>query len=322
MSTLLAVNDLRTYFTTQEGVVKAVDGISYDIQEGETVGLVGESGCGKSVSALSLLRLVQDPPGRIVGGTVEFEGRDLLALSNAEMREVRGNDIAMVFQEPMSSLNPVLTVGRQITEALEVHLRLPKREADSRAAELLHMVGIPDAADRLKTYPHQFSGGMRQRVMIAMALSCNPKLVIADEPTTALDVTIQAQILELLQRLSAEMGTAVLIITHNLGVIARYASRVNVMYAGKIVESGTAEALFSDPQHPYTRGLLQSVPRLNQGRGTKLSTIEGTPPDLAHLPTGCAFHPRCAYAIDQCRVETPAMTERAPGHAAACWVTG
>ena len=212
------------------------------------------------------------------------------------MREVRGNDIAMVFQEPMSSLNPVLTVGRQITEALEVHLRLPKREADSRAAELLHMVGIPDAADRLKTYPHQFSGGMRQRVMIAMALSWQPRLVIADEPTTALDVTIQAQILELLQRLSAEMGTAVLIITHNLGVIARYASRVNVMYAGKIVESGTAEALFSDPQHPYTRGLLQSVPRLNQGRGTKLSTIEGTPPDLAHLPTGCAFHPRCAYA--------------------------
>ena len=213
--------------------MKAVDGISYDIQEGETVGLVGESGCGKSVSALSLLRLVQDPPGRIVGGTVEFEGRDLLALSNAEMREVRGNDIAMVFQEPMSSLNPVLTVGRQITEALEVHLRLPKREADSRAAELLHMVGIPDAADRLKTYPHQFSGGMRQRVMIAMALSCNPRLVIADEPTTALDVTIQAQILELLQRLSAEMGTAVLIITHNLGVIARYASRVNVMYAAR-----------------------------------------------------------------------------------------
>ena len=223
-------------------------------------------------------------PAALSAAQSSLKGRDLLALSNAEMREVRGNDIAMVFQEPMSSLNPVLTVGRQITEALEVHLRLSKREADSRAAELLHMVGIPDAADRLKTYPHQFSGGMRQRVMIAMALSCNPRLVIADEPTTALDVTIQAQILELLQRLSAEMGTAVLIITHNLGVIARYASRVNVMYAGKIVESGTAEALFSDPQHPYTRGLLQSVPRLNQGRGTKLSTIEGTPPDLAHLP--------------------------------------
>ena len=322
MSTLLSVNDLRTYFTTREGTVKAVDGISYDIREGETVGLVGESGCGKSVSALSLLRLVQSPPGRIAGGSVEFEGRDLLRLSDAEMREVRGNRIAMVFQEPMSSLNPVLTVERQITEALQVHLRAGKREAASRAAELLHMVGIPDAAERLKSYPHQFSGGMRQRVMIAMALSCNPKLLIADEPTTALDVTIQAQILELLQRLSAETGTAVLIITHNLGVIARYASRVNVMYAGKIVENGTAIDLFRNPQHPYTKGLLQSVPRFTQGRGTKLSTIEGTPPDLARLPTGCAFHPRCAYAIDQCRAETPTLEERAPGHAAACWVAG
>ncbi len=320
LPTLLTVNDLRTYFTTREGTVKAVDGISYDIQEGETVGLVGESGCGKSVSALSLLRLVQSPPGRIVGGSVEFEGRDLLQLSDADMREVRGNDIAMVFQEPMSSLNPVLTVERQITEALEVHLRIGKREATSRAAELLHMVGIPDAADRLKSYPHQFSGGMRQRVMIAMALSCNPKLLIADEPTTALDVTIQAQILELLQRLSAETGTAVLIITHNLGVIARYASRVNVMYAGKIVENGRAVDLFQNPQHPYTKGLLQSVPRFSQGRGTKLSTIEGTPPDLAHLPTGCAFHPRCTYAIDQCRADTPTLTVREPDHAAACWV--
>ena len=322
MSTLLAVNDLRTYFTTREGTVKAVDGISYDIKEGETVGLVGESGCGKSVSALSVLRLVQSPPGRITGGSVEFEGRDLLQLSDAEMREVRGNRIAMVFQEPMSSLNPVLTIERQITEALQVHLHRGKREAISRAAELLHMVGIPDAADRLKSYPHQFSGGMRQRVMIAMALSCNPRLLIADEPTTALDVTIQAQILELLQRLSAETGAAVLIITHNLGVIARYASRVNVMYAGKIVENGTAVDLFKNPQHPYTKGLLQSVPRFTQGRGTKLSTIEGTPPDLAHLPSGCPFHPRCSYAIDQCRVETPTLTVRAPDHAAACWVEG
>ena len=320
MATLLAVKDLRTHFTTREGVVKAVDGISYDIQEGETVGLVGESGCGKSVSALSLLRLVQDPPGRIVGGSVEFEGQDLLSLSVDEMRQVRGNRIAMVFQEPMSSLNPVLTIERQLTEALEIHLQLGKREATSRAAELLHTVGIPDARERLKSYPHQFSGGMRQRVMIAMALSCNPRLLIADEPTTALDVTIQAQILEMLQRLSAEMGTAVLIITHNLGVIARYASRVNVMYAGKIVESGTAVDLFQNPQHPYTKGLLQSVPQLKQDRGVKLSTIEGTPPDLAALPTGCAFHPRCAYAIDRCRAETPALEERSPGHAAACWV--
>ena len=322
MSTLLSVNDLRTYFTTREGTVKAVDGISYDIQEGETVGLVGESGCGKSVSALSLLRLVQSPPGHIAGGTVEFEGRDLLQLSNSEMREVRGNQIAMIFQEPMSSLNPVLTIERQITEALQVHLQTGRREAASRTAELLHMVGIPDAKERLKSYPHQFSGGMRQRVMIAMALSCNPRLLIADEPTTALDVTIQAQILELLQRLSAETGTAVLIITHNLGVIARYASRVNVMYAGKIVENGAAVDLFKNPQHPYTKGLLQSVPRFTQGRGTKLSTIEGTPPDLARLPAGCAFHPRCAYAIDQCRAETPALTVRSPGHAAACWVEG
>ena len=320
LATLLAVKDLRTHFTTREGVVKAVDGITYDIQEGETIGLVGESGCGKSVSALSLLRLVQDPPGRIVGGSVEFEGQDLLSLSVDEMRQVRGNRIAMVFQEPMSSLNPVLTIERQLTEALEVHLQLGKREATSRAAELLHTVGIPDARERLKSYPHQFSGGMRQRVMIAMALSCNPRLLIADEPTTALDVTIQAQILEMLQRLSAEMGTAVLIITHNLGVIARYASRVNVMYAGKIVESGTAVDLFQNPQHPYTKGLLQSVPQLKQDRGVKLSTIEGTPPDLSALPTGCAFHPRCAYAIDRCRAETPVLEERAPGHAAACWV--
>ena len=322
VSTLLRVNDLRTHFTTREGTVKAVDGISYDIQEGETVGLVGESGCGKSVSALSLLRLVQSPPGRITGRSVEFEGRDLLRLSSAEMREVRGNQIGMIFQEPMSSLNPVLTIERQITEALEAHLRMGRREASSRAAELLHMVGIPDARERLKSYPHQFSGGMRQRVMIAMALSCNPRLLIADEPTTALDVTIQAQILELLQRLSAETGTAVLIITHNLGVIARYASRVNVMYAGKIVESGAAVDLFKNPQHPYTKGLLQSVPRFSQGRGTQLSTIEGAPPDLARLPSGCAFHPRCGYAMEQCRAETPTLTVRSPGHRAACWVEG
>ena len=319
MAVLLDVKDLRTYFNTRDGVVKAVDGISYDIQEGETLGLVGESGCGKSVSALSILRLIANPPGRIMGGSVEFEGRDLMQLTDAEMRGVRGNDIAMVFQEPMTSLNPVLTIGRQLTEGLELHLKMSKGDARSRAAELLTVVGIPDAAQQLKNYPHQFSGGMRQRVMIAMALSCNPKLLIADEPTTALDVTIQAQILELLQKLSAEMGTSVLIITHNLGVIARYASRVNVMYAGKIVEGGTARELFTNPQHPYTKGLLKSVPRLDQDRTQKLSTIEGSPPDLINLPQGCAFQPRCAYAMPECNVEVPPLTDRGDGHVAACF---
>jgi len=321
VAALLEVKDLRTYFTTRDGVVKAVDGVSYDIQEGETLGLVGESGCGKSVSALSILRLITNPPGRIVGGSVEFEGRDLLQLSDADMRGVRGNDIAMVFQEPMTSLNPVLTIGRQLTEGLELHLKMSKGDARSRAAELLQMVGIPDTAQQLKSYPHQFSGGMLQRVMIAMGLSCNPKLLIADEPTTALDVTIQAQILELLQKLSAEMGTAVLIITHNLGVIARYTDRANVMYAGKIVEGGSTRELFANPQHPYTKGLLQSVPRLSQDRTEKLFTIEGSPPDLINLPQGCAFQPRCAYAVPECSVSTPPLTDRGDEHVAACYVS-
>ena len=245
-----------------------------------------------------------------------------MEISAAEMREVRGNRIAMVFQEPMSSLNPVLTIGRQLTEGLELHLKMSKGDARSRAAELLRMVGIPDAAQQLNSYPHMFSGGMRQRVMIAMAMSCNPKLLIADEPTTALDVTIQAQILELLQKLSAEMGTAVLIITHNLGVIARYASRVNVMYAGKIVEGGTTRELYANPQHPYTKGLLKSVPRLTQSRTEKLSTIEGAPPDLMNLPPGCAFQPRCTYAVAQCSVDAPPLTDRGNGHVAACFVPG
>ena len=320
MTALLHVRDLRTHFTTHDGVVKAVDGITYDIQEGEVVGLVGESGCGKSVSALSILRLIADT-GCIVGGSIEFEGRDLLTLSEAEMRRVRGNRIAMVFQEPMTSLNPVLTIGRQITEGLELHLKMSKGEARSRAGELLQTVGIPDAAQQLKNYPHQFSGGMQQRVMIAMALSCNPKLLIADEPTTALDVTIQAQILELLQKLSAEIGTSVLIITHNLGVIARYANRVNVMYAGKIVESGTTRDLFTNPQHPYTKGLLKSVQRLGQDRTQKLFTIEGTPPDLINLPQGCAFQPRCSFAVAECGVDAPALTDRGNGHTAACFIS-
>ena len=320
MATLLEVKDLSTYFFTPEGVVKAVDGISYDLQEGETLGLVGESGCGKSVSALSIMRLIQRP-GRTVGGEVTFNGQDLLALDDSEMRRIRGKDMAMIFQEPMTSLNPVLTIGKQLTEALVLHLGLDQNAANDRAGELLEMVGIPDGGGRLGDYPHQFSGGMRQRVMIAMALSCDPKMLIADEPTTALDVTIQAQILELVKKLGQETGTAVLIITHNLGVVARYADRVNVMYAGKIIERGTAREIYTNPRHPYTIGLLNSVPRLDEPRKEQLAPIEGSPPDLIGLPIGCAFRPRCKYAIDRCAVEYPPLIEVAEGHTAACWVS-
>ena len=320
MAGLLQVKDLRTHFFTDEGVVRAVDGISYDVEEGETMGLVGESGCGKSVSALSILRLIPSPPGKIVGGEVWFDGRDLLKVNEEEIRHVRGNRIAMIFQEPMTSLNPVLTIGRQITEALELHLKMNRNAANGRAVELLEMVGIPEGQTRLNDYPHQFSGGMRQRVMIAMALSCNPKLLLADEPTTALDVTIQAQILEIMARLSSEFGTAVIIITHNLGVVARYANRVNVMYAGKIVESGSAREIYGRPRHPYTLGLLRSVPRLDEARRDKLVPIEGLPPDLANIPPGCSFYPRCAYRIDRCRQEEPPLMLVDAKHYAACWV--
>ncbi|MGD0764698.1 MAG: ABC transporter ATP-binding protein [Dehalococcoidia bacterium] len=320
MGTLLEVKNLRTHFFTDDGTVKAVDGISYDLEEGETIGLVGESGCGKSVSALSILRLIPTPPGKIVGGEVWFEGEDLLKVSESEIRRVRGNRIAMIFQEPMTSLNPVLTIGRQLTESLELHLKMDRRAADKRAADLLEMVGIPAAASRLKDYPHQFSGGMRQRVMIAMALSCNPKLLLADEPTTALDVTIQAQILEILAKLSRDLGTAVIIITHNLGVIARYARRVNVMYAGKIVESSTSRQVYGSPRHPYTLGLLKSVPRLDKVRRDKLEPIEGFPPDLIHMPAGCSFYPRCEYRIDKCVQEEPPLMLVDEKHYAACWV--
>jgi len=320
MAALLQVKDLRTHFFTDEGVVRAVDGISYDVQEGETMGLVGESGCGKSVSALSILRLIPSPPGKIVGGEVWFDGQDLLKVNEEEIRHVRGNRIAMIFQEPMTSLNPVLTIGRQITEALELHLKMNRNAANRRAVELLEMVGIPEAHTRLNDYPHQFSGGMRQRVMIAMALSCNPKLLLADEPTTALDVTIQAQILEILARLSSEFKTAVIIITHNLGVVARYADRVNVMYAGKIVESGSAREIYGRPRHPYTLGLLRSVPRLDEARRDKLVPIEGLPPDLANIPPGCSFYPRCSYHIDRCRQEEPPLMLVDEKHYAACWV--
>ncbi|MFQ5381400.1 MAG: ABC transporter ATP-binding protein [Dehalococcoidia bacterium] len=316
---LLEVKDLRTYFYTQEGTVRAVDGTSYSVDEGQTLGLVGESGCGKSVSALSILRLIPQPPGKIVSGEVNFQGRDLLKLDEDALRSIRGNDIAMVFQEPMTSLNPVLTIGRQMTEALELHMDLHGKAARDRAAELLEMVGIPEAGRRLDDYPHQFSGGMRQRVMIAMAMSCNPKLLLADEPTTALDVTIQAQILEVMSRLSQEFGTAVIIITHNLGVVARYADHVNVMYAGRIIESAAAGELYGNPKHPYTVGLLNSVPRLDETRKEKLVPIEGLPPDLAHLPEGCSFYVRCNYRQDKCRDEYPPFRLIGDGHYTACW---
>lgn len=319
MASLLEVNNLRTHFFTEEGVVRAVDGVTWHLDAGETLGLVGESGCGKSVTAMSILKLIPNPPGRIVEGEINFDGRDLLKISDAEMRNVRGNDIAMVFQEPMTSLNPVLTIGAQIRESLQLHLGLNDDEANERSIELLELVGIPEAALRVKDYPHQFSGGMRQRVMIAMALSCNPKLLIADEPTTALDVTIQAQILEIMANLSKEFGTAVLVITHNLGVVARYADRVNVMYAGEIVESGSAIDVFKRAKHPYAVGLLESVPRLDETEHKRLATIQGQPPLLVDPIPGCAFEPRCAWAIDKCKTEKPPLEMKETGHFAACW---
>ena len=313
---LLEVNNLTTHFFTSDGVVKAVDGISYSLGEGEILGIVGESGCGKSVSALSLMRLVADPPGKIVDGEVVFEGKDLLQVEDAEMRSIRGNRMAMVFQEPMTSLNPVLTIGRQLTETLELHQDMSKTEARARAAELITQVGIPDAENRLKDYPHQFSGGMRQRVMIAMALSCNPRLIIADEPTTALDVTIQAQILELMQDLARDLGTALIIITHNLGVVARYADRVIVMYAGKIVETSTAVEIYKNPLHPYTRGLLNSVPRLDADDDTRerLEAIEGMPPNLGNRPAGCGFQSNCSEPVEECLTGEPVLREEEPNH--------
>ena len=301
--------------------MKAVDGVSYDIEEGETLGLVGESGCGKSVSALSIMRLIPSPPGKTVAGEVIFQGQDLLKLPDNRMRKVRGKEIAMVFQEPMTSLNPVLSVERQLTESLVLHLGMNKKEAKSEAVRRLDQVGIPDPDSRIKQYPHQFSGGMRQRVMIAMALSCDPKLIIADEPTTALDVTIQAQILELMKNLSAEYGVSLIIITHNLGVVARYADRVNIMYGGKIVERGSAKEIYGNPRHPYTLGLLHSVPRLDLPRKLKLDPIEGQPPDLTNLPSGCSFRDRCKYAIDQCENEAPQLESVGDAHHAACFVS-
>lgn len=319
MAKLLEIEDLQTQFFIGDGVVKAVDGISYDVNEGETIAIVGESGCGKSVGALSILRLVANPPGRVVGGSIRFEGRDLLKLSDEEIRHVRGKDIAMIFQEPMTSLNPVLSIGLQLTETLQQHLNMDHEQATARATELLGMVGISEPVRRLKQYPHHLSGGMRQRVMIAIALCCEPKLIIADEPTTALDVTIQAQILELMKDLTRRLGVALIVITHNLGIVARYADRVNVMYAGKIIESGTADEIYHNPRHPYTLALLNSVPRMDQPRKGKLDPVKGQPPDLMRLGDSCSFRPRCNFAVDRCAVAPPLETVGGEGHVAACW---
>jgi oligopeptide transport system ATP-binding protein len=317
---LLEVKGLKTQFFTQDGVVKAVDGVSFFVNEGETLGIVGESGCGKSVSVLSVMRLIPQPPGKIVDGEVIFDGQDLLKMSDDDIRRVRGNKIAMIFQDPMTSLNPVLTIGRQIGEALELHMGMNKEEARKRSAELLAMVGIPEADMRLDDYPHQFSGGMRQRAMIAMGLACNPRLLIADEPTTALDVTIQAQIVELVKRLRDEIGMAIIWITHDLGVVAGLADRMQVMYAGHLVEEAPVKEVYGDPRHPYTLGLLGSLPRLDEIRDDRLTSIEGLPPDLIDLPPGCPFEPRCVYAIDKCRELRPALEPVGPRHRIACWV--
>ena len=327
MSSLLEVSDLGTWFYTRQGIVKAVDGVDFEVAAGETLAIVGESGCGKSMTALSLMRLIPEPPGRIVSGSIKLAGRDLLKISEEEMRDVRGNEISMIFQEPMTSLNPVMTIGKQISEALILHRDMDRKAALKRAIEMLDLVRIPEPAQRAKEYPHQLSGGMRQRAMIAMALACNPKVLIADEPTTALDVTIQAQILELIVDLQREFSAAVILITHDLGVVAETAHRVIVMYAGRKVEEATVGELFARPLHPYTVGLMNSIPRLDLMRGQtdrsneRLQEIPGIVPPLFDLPPGCAFAPRCSKADDKCRSERPAYEEKQPGHWAACWHT-
>jgi oligopeptide/dipeptide ABC transporter ATP-binding protein len=315
----LEVKHLRTTFFTQEGEVKAVNDLSYYVNKGESVAVVGESACGKSVSALSIMRLIPYPPGIIIGGEVIFKGKDLLKLNEEEMRSVRGNQIAMIFQEPSTSLNPVLTVSMQLRETLELHRGLDKQAAEEEATKLLKLVGIPDADKRVHDYPYQFSGGMQQRIMIAMGLSCNPELIIADEPTTSLDVTVQAQLLELIDNLRAQFGTAIILITHNLGIVARYVDRVNVMYAGKMVETGKTDDIYESPKHPYTIGLIGSVPRLDLPRKRQLYVIDGLPPHLARLPSGCSFNPRCRFAIDRCRQEVPPLFDMGPDHMAACF---
>ena len=319
MEKVLEVKDLNTNFYTDEGVVKAVDGLSYHINKGECVGLVGESGCGKSVSAMSILRLIPYPPGVIEGGQIIFKGENLLEVSEERIQEVRGGRISMIFQEPSTSLNPVLSVQRQLTEMLELHQGMTSKEAKAESVMLLELVGIPDPERRVLDYPHQFSGGMQQRIMIAIALSCSPDLIIADEPTTALDVTVQAQILELLADMRKRLGTAILIITHNLGVVARYVERLNVMYAGSLVETGPTDVIYANPKHPYTIGLLKSVPRLDKPKTRDMDVIEGMPPNLAMLPEGCPFSERCRFVMDQCREEKPVLEEVSEGHFRACF---
>jgi len=316
---ILEIKNLKTYFYTQEGELKAVDGLSYYVRKGESVGLVGESACGKSVGALSILRLIPYPPGIIVGGEIIFQGKDLLKATEEEMRNIRGNSIAMVFQEPTTSLNPVLTVRRQISETLELHRGMNKNESLQETIRLLKLVGIPDPEKRANDYPFQFSGGMQQRIMIAMGLSCNPALLICDEPTTALDVTVQAQLLEIIDDLRAKFGTAVIIITHNLGIVARYVDRVNVMYAGRLVETAPTEELYANPVHPYTIGLLSSVPRLDISKKKSLRIIKGLPPNLTRLPPGCAFAPRCDYAMPICKKEYPPLEKVGEEHYRACF---
>jgi len=320
--TILELRDLKTYFYTPEGVVRAVDGVSYSLKAGETLGVVGESGCGKTVTALSILRLIPEPPGKIFGGGIFFEGKDLSKLSPRELRHVRGNQISMIFQEPMTSLNPVFTIGFQIAEAIMLHQHMNKRDAMDKAAEMLDLVGIPLPRQRVREYPHQLSGGMRQRAMIAMALSCNPRILLADEPTTALDVTIQAQILDLMMKLKEELGTAIILITHNLGLVAEQCQRVVVMYAGKVVEEAPVEELFGNPLHPYTVGLLRSLPKLKlsgqRGDRVRLQEIPGIVPSLNRLPTGCSFNPRCDRVMDKCREIEPQLREIKPGHFVRC----
>jgi len=320
MTDLLDVQGLQTQFRTREGIVHAVNGVSFKLKEGETLGIVGESGCGKSVTVMSMLRLIPSPPGKVTGGTAMFQGKDLLQMTSDEIRHVRGAQISMIFQDPMTSFNPVLTIGMQLTEPLITHLGMTRSQAYERISEMLKLVGIPNAMERLNDYPHQFSGGMRQRAMIAMALGTNPQILIADEPTTALDVTIQAQITDLVKRLRNDLGMAMIWITHDLGIIAGLAQRVNVMYAGYIIEEAPVKRLYANPQHPYTLGLLGSLPRLDLGSRKRLTSIEGIPPILYSVPTSCPFSPRCRFAIERCLHENPPLIEIEPDHRSACWV--
>jgi oligopeptide transport system ATP-binding protein len=320
MTDLLDVQGLETQFRTREGIVHAVNGVSFKLTEGETLGIVGESGCGKSVTVMSMLRLIPNPPGKVTAGRAMFQGKDLLTMTDEEIRHVRGAQISMIFQDPMTSFNPVLTIGRQLIEPLETHLGMNRAQAYDRAAEMLKMVGIPNAKDRLNDYPHQFSGGMRQRAMIAMSLSCNPQILIADEPTTALDVTIQAQITDLVKKLRDELGMAIIWITHDLGIVAGLARRVNVMYGGCIIEEAPVKRLYANPHHPYTIGLLGSLPRLDDNQRHRLTSIEGLPPVLYKTPTACPFAPRCHYRVERCMQENPPLTEVELDHRAACWV--